>query len=266
AHDEGQERDHARGRPQGLRRGRHARDRSAGRRSLPALLRRHARLPAGGRAGSDLVAVRARGGAAALRRHGPRSRWSRQHHRRARIRRLSVIKFELICFDLDGTLVDSTADIRAALVHALAAVPPSDVRLDEHALSCAGLGLPLDEFYALARPAPHPQAGDGGRRRFIDTYRDYYHAHLLDKTRPFDGVAATLELVKPLRARGLRTAVATTKRTLTAERVLGGLGLAHHFDLILGTEAPMPHKPAPDLLLACAQRLDRDPRRGLMVG
>jgi len=176
------------------------------------------------------------------------------------------MKLELVCFDLDGTLVDSTADIRAALVHALATVPPSDVRLDEHALSCAGLGLPLDEFYALARPAPHPQAGDEGRRRFIDSYRDYYHSHLLDKTRPFDGVAATLELVKPLRARGLRTAVATTKRTLTAERVLGGLGLAHHFDLILGTEPPMPHKPAPDLLLACAQRLDRDPRRGLMVG
>jgi len=176
------------------------------------------------------------------------------------------MQLELVCFDLDGTLVDSTADIRAALVHALAEVPPSDVRLDEHALSCAGLGLPLDEFYALARPAPHPQAGDAGRRRFIDAHRDYYHSHLLDKTRPFDGVAATLELVKPLRARGLRTAVATTKRTLTAERVLGGLGLAHHFDLILGTEPPMPHKPAPDLLLACAQRLDRDPRRALMVG
>jgi phosphoglycolate phosphatase len=178
-----------------------------------------------------------------------------------------VAAFDLICFDLDGTLVDSTADIRAALVHALAMVPPADVRLDEHALSCAGLGLPLDEFYALARPAPHPQAGDEGRHRFIEAYRSYYHAHLLDKTRPFDGVAETLELVKPLRASGrLRTAVATTKKTLTAERVLGGLGLAHHFDLILGTEAPMPHKPAPDLLLACARRLDRDPRSGLMVG
>ena len=179
---------------------------------------------------------------------------------------MTGLKFELICFDLDGTLVDSTADIRAALVHALAAVPPSDVRLDEHALSCAGLGLPLDEFYALARPAPHPLAHADGRRRFVDAYRAYYHAHLLDKTRPFPDVAATLEMVKPLRAAGLRTAVATTKRTLTAERVLAGLGLAEHFDLILGTEDPMPHKPAPDLLLACAGRLDRDPSRGLMIG
>ncbi|MCU1281132.1 MAG: pyrophosphatase [bacterium] len=176
------------------------------------------------------------------------------------------MRYELVCFDLDGTLVDSTADIRAALVHALAAVPPSDAPRDEHALGCAGLGLPLDEFYAIARPAPHPFAGADGRRAFVDAYRAYYHTHLLDHTRAFPGVGETLELVKPLRAAGLRTAVATTKKTITAERVLAGLGLAQHFDLILGTEEPMPHKPAPDLLLACARRLARDPARGLMVG
>jgi len=176
------------------------------------------------------------------------------------------MKYELVCFDLDGTLVDSAADIRAALVYALAAVPPEDVRLDEHALGCAGLGLPLEEFYALARPAPHPAAGVEGRRRFVDAYRSYYHSHLLARTRPFPGVPETLAMVKPLRDAGLRTAVATTKKTLTAERVLAGLGLTEHFDLILGTEEPMPHKPAPDLLLACAQRLGRDARRGLMVG
>lgn len=177
-----------------------------------------------------------------------------------------MLKYELICFDLDGTLVDSTADIRAALVHALAAVPPADARLEEHALGCAGLGLPLDEFFALARPAPHPAATAEGYRTFAASYRDYYHANLLAGTRPFPGVVETLQMVKPLRAAGLRTAVATTKRTQTAERVLRGLGLADHFDLVLGTEPPMPHKPAPDLLLACARRLERDPRRGLMVG
>jgi phosphoglycolate phosphatase len=176
------------------------------------------------------------------------------------------VRFALVLFDLDGTLVDSTADIRAALVHALAAVPPSDARLDEHALGCAGLGLPLEEFYALARPAPHPAAGDAGRLRFIDHYRDYYHSHLLVHTRPFPGVAETLAEIDRLRGAGLRTAVATTKKTRTAERVLDGLGLVQHFDLILGTEEPMPHKPAPDLLLECARRLGRDPRQGLMIG
>jgi phosphoglycolate phosphatase len=176
------------------------------------------------------------------------------------------LRFALVLFDLDGTLVNSTADIRAALVHALAAVPPADVRLDEHALGCAGLGLPLEEFYALARPAPHPAANATGLRRFIDHYRDHYHAHLLVNTRPFPDVIETLAAIDELRENGLRTAVATTKRTRTAERVLDGLGLARHFDLVLGTEPPMPHKPAPDLLLECARRLDRDPRHGLMIG
>jgi phosphoglycolate phosphatase len=177
-----------------------------------------------------------------------------------------LLKFDLICFDLDGTLVDSTADIHAALVHALAAVPPADAERDALALGRAGLGLPLDEFYALARPAPHPAAGEEGRGRFITAYREHYHANLLSRTRPFPGVVDTLTMVEPLRARGLRTAVATTKKTATAERVLAGLDLERHFDLVLGTEDPMPHKPAPDLLLACAERLGRDPRRGLMVG
>ena len=176
------------------------------------------------------------------------------------------MRYSLVLFDLDGTLVDSTADIRAALVHALEAVPPADARLDEHALGCAGLGLPLDEFFALARPAPHPAADQAGLVRFVDHYRDYYHSHLLVHTRPFPGVAETLARIDALRRQGLRTAVATTKRTRTAERVLDGLRLVQHFDLVLGTEPPMPHKPAPDLLLECARRLDREPGTGLMIG
>jgi pyrophosphatase PpaX len=60
--------------------------------------------------------------------------------------------------------------------------------------------------------------------------------------------------------------VATTKKTLTAERVVAGLGLAAYFDLVLGTEEPLRHKPAPDLLLECARLLGCAPARGLMVG
>src|SRR6185437_13841720 len=94
------------------------------------------------------------------------------------------IRFSLLCFDLDGTLVDSHADIRAALEHALASVGPRDAALEERSLGAAGLGLPLEEFFALARPGGTLDA----RRLFIDEYRRHYHAHLLDRTRPLDGV------------------------------------------------------------------------------
>jgi len=171
------------------------------------------------------------------------------------------MRFSLVCFDLDGTLVDSTADIRSALEHALGAVGPRDPAREEVALGSAGLGLPLEEFFALARPG-----GDAAScRRFIDAYRSHYHSHLLDRTRPFDGVVETLARLTPLRAAGLRTAVATTKKTDTARRVVAGLGLADYFDAVLGTDG-IPHKPAPDLLFLAARTVARPPEEGLMIG
>jgi phosphoglycolate phosphatase len=172
-----------------------------------------------------------------------------------------MMRFSLVCFDLDGTLVDSAADIRDALAHALAQLMPGDEAREALALGAAGLGLPLEEFFRLARPGGSLDE----RRRFIDAYRAHYHAHLFDRTRPFEGVVETLAALEPLRARGLRTCVATTKKTDTARRVVAGLALERYFDAVLGTDG-IPHKPAPDLLLLAARTVDRQPAAGLMIG
>jgi phosphoglycolate phosphatase len=175
---------------------------------------------------------------------------------------------ELVCFDLDGTLVDSRRDIERSLEHALAQVPPADrddEERDARALGAAGLGLSLEEFFAMARPRIEASAAATLRVRFVDAYRRHYHEHLLDDTRPFEGVVETLAALAPLRARGLRTAVATTKRSDTARRVVAGLRLDGYFDVVLGTDG-IPHKPAPDVLLLAARTVERAPARGLMVG
>jgi len=170
------------------------------------------------------------------------------------------MRFALVCFDLDGTLVDSAADIRAAVAHALTTLP-RDEEGDARALAAAWRGMPVEELFALARP----RGAADEMRRFVDAYRGYYHAHLVVETRPFPGVAETLAALDQRRARGLRAAVATTKRTATARALVDGVGLARHFDLVLGSDG-LAYKPAPDVLLAAARALDRDPRQGVMVG
>jgi phosphoglycolate phosphatase len=175
------------------------------------------------------------------------------------------VRFRLICFDLDGTLVDSMADIQAALAVALAALPAADRDRDRDAvaLGSVGFGLPLSKFLAIARPELDGDAQ--ALEIFTSAYRAQYHAHLLDNTKPFPGVVDTLESLARWRSQGLMLTVTTTKRTDTARRVVEGLGLSKHFDAVLGTDG-IPHKPAPDLLYLAARTVERDPEHGLMVG
>jgi phosphoglycolate phosphatase len=171
-------------------------------------------------------------------------------------------KVRLICFDLDGTLVDSVEDIRDGLRAALAAVPPAGPR-DAEALALAGFGLPLEEFFAVARAPGHPHHGPTGEARFIEAYKAHYAEHLLDRTRPFEGVVAMLQA---LRARAdVRLAIATTKRSETARRIVDGLGLHPYFHHVRGSEGLRP-KPAPDVLMAIAEELTLDREGGVMIG
>jgi phosphoglycolate phosphatase len=147
-----------------------------------------------------------------------------------------------VVFDLDGTLVDSLADIvwsfRAAFDALGLAVPDdADVR--------ARIGAPLEEMAAAFLDDASLVTG------VCDGYRRIYPHHLADRTKPFPGV---LDLLSDLRAAGFLTAVATTKRTAMAMRLVDALALHPYLDHVQGTD-DMPHKPAPDVVLAALARL-----------
>jgi phosphoglycolate phosphatase len=139
-----------------------------------------------------------------------------------------------IVFDLDGTLVDSLPDIIGAFLDAFAEldVPPPAVG-DVRDL----IGLPLEQMYASFAPAElvAPLAA---------AYRRLYPLRFTRTSRPHPGVADALAT---LRARGYRLAVATTKRSDMAHRLVAAMGLMDALDHVQGTDG-FPHKPAPDVI------------------
>ncbi len=143
---------------------------------------------------------------------------------------------QTIVFDLDGTLVDSLADIKASFRHVLrqAGFPEPD----DAAMSRL-IGRPLAEMFREAAPG-------ADERELVAAFRAYYPEHLADHSRPYPGVP---ELLAELGRAGYARAVATTKKTPVAEKLLRAVGLAELLDFVQGTDG-LPPKPAPDVVLA----------------
>jgi phosphoglycolate phosphatase len=163
-------------------------------------------------------------------------------------------RFDLIAFDWDGTLFDSTAIITRCIQAAVVDVggqKPSD----EAASYVIGLGL----MQALAHAAPdvspdrYPQLGE--------RYRHHYLAHHNDLSL-FDGV---LPLLSALRARNHNLAVATGKSRRGLDDTLQSVALQGMFDGSR-TADETAGKPDPRMLHELMREFGVEPARTLMVG
>ena len=155
-------------------------------------------------------------------------------------------------FDIDGTLLDSAADISAAV----AAACHGDGR-EAPALSAITryVGRPLAEMFAEFYPGASPE----DLTRLSALYREHYHARHHGSTRIYPGVTEMLAALPG------RKSTATTKHSATTAAVLELFGLRHYFDHIQGSENGR-YKPDPTNLLAAAEALSAPLGECLMVG
>ena len=162
--------------------------------------------------------------------------------------------FDLIAFDWDGTLFDSTKIIIRCIQAAVRDVGGT-VPTDQAAGYVIGLGL----MQALAHAAPdvpsdkYPVLGE--------RYRHHYQAHANDLSL-FEGV---LPLLEALKARGYRLAVATGKSRHGLDDVLHRVELKGVFDGSR-TADETAGKPDPRMLHELMAQFDVQPGRVLMVG
>jgi phosphoglycolate phosphatase len=138
--------------------------------------------------------------------------------------------FDIIGFDLDGTLVDTSGDLTAAVNHVLESVgrpllSPETVKqyigggaklMLQKGLEATG-GIPDNDFKPLYRQM-----------------LAYYEANVSVHSRPFDGALAVLDALDDM---GVRYAVVTNKFESLAVKLLTDLNLAQRMGCILGADS-----------------------------
>ncbi len=158
--------------------------------------------------------------------------------------------FDIVGFDLDGTLLDTAHDIGHALNHALAHVGRPLIPLDQ-ARQYIGAGSAK-----LLRDALEASGGTAGidLAALQERLLGFYAQNIARHTVLFPGGLAMLDA---LAARGVRLAVATNKREDLARRLFDEMGLTSRFATIIGgdTLGPGTAKPAPDMLHAMTRQL-----------
>jgi phosphoglycolate phosphatase len=164
------------------------------------------------------------------------------------------MNYELVIFDWDGTLMDSTGIIAASLQEACRDIGIA-VPTDRDARYVIGLGL-ADSFDHVA-----PALDEEGRRRLSERYRHHFLAR--ESEMPlYEGVR---EMLADLHGQGRRLAVATGKARRGLERVLDLTGLRPWFEATRCADEGF-SKPHPDMLLMLMELTGVEPRRALMVG
>lgn len=164
------------------------------------------------------------------------------------------LRFDLIAFDWDGTLYDSTAVITRCIQ---AAVVDVGGRRPAERDAAWVIGLGLAEALAKAAPDVPPAK----YRELGERYRYHYLRHQDDLVL-FDGV---LPMLDALAARGHRLAVATGKSRRGLDAVLDSIDLRHRFDASRTADETF-GKPHPRMLLELMEELQVPPERTLMIG
>lgn len=164
--------------------------------------------------------------------------------------------YDVYIFDLDGTLLDTLADLAASCNHAMRAV-----QLPEHSTDDVRRFVGNGVRKLIERAVP-----DGDRNPLFEPalaiFRQHYLEHSLDTTKPYDGI---MPLLRELKARGKTVAVVSNKFDAATK------SLCQHFfsglvDVAIGESEHVRKKPAPDTVLEVMRQVGATKEQVVYIG
>ncbi len=165
-------------------------------------------------------------------------------------------KYDLVIFDLDGTILYTLEDLKNSLNYALTS-HGYPARTLEEVRRFVGNGVRK----LVERGAP-ADTDPAELDRLYETFHVHYKQHDLDNTRPYEGIASLLER---LRAAGLRLAVVSNKVDYGVKDLCGRF-FPGAFDVAIGERPGVGKKPAPDMVNEALAQTGADRARAVYIG
>lgn len=163
---------------------------------------------------------------------------------------------KLVIFDLDGTLLNTIADLGTACNYAL-----KECGFAEHPLPAYNymVGNGVRRLMEKAAPDASPEMLNTLLRHF----RDYYDEHCTDMTEPYPGIP---ELLETLNARDVKIAVASNKYQDAVDKIIAFYFPEIHFESLHGERSDCPKKPDPSVIFSVLSETPTPKSEVMMVG
>jgi len=164
--------------------------------------------------------------------------------------------FDLILFDVDGTLVDTQQDVYISLNLALEEIGLPKISMDTAKLA---IGPGPKDFmkHVLGEINLHRS------EEFLAAFRPIYWEHCADHAELFDGMT---QLLAELKQRHIKIGIATNKARFGTDIILKALDVQNSFHIIMTRDEVEKPKPEPDMILYACKKLNVAPERTLMLG
>ncbi len=158
-----------------------------------------------------------------------------------------------VLFDFDGTLVNTNDAIIASWQHTYVHYTGREASL-EHITSC--FGEPLLITMAREFPGVEPEES-------AEVYRRFQIENTDQLVKVFDGIP---ELLEALKKAGFRIAIVTSRTRESANRYMNMLGIDGYFEDMVSCEDTTIHKPNPEPILCCLEKLGISRDEAIMIG
>lgn len=148
------------------------------------------------------------------------------------------MKYKLLIFDMDGTILDTLQDLYNCLNFALEKNGYPERTFSE-VRSFVGNGLEKLTERGLPEGTPESKT-----KAVLADLKEYYKEHCKDETKPYDGI---LELLKTVKEKGYKTAVVSNKADFAVQELVRQY-FPNMFDMALGEREGQRKKPEPDMV------------------